>query len=41
VAIAYGAAACRPQTLTELQSALIKAFEEPRPTVIHMTAELG
>jgi len=41
VAIAYGAAACRPQTLTELQSALIKAFEEPRPTVIHMTTELG
>ena len=40
VARAYGAAACRPQTLSELQSALIKAFAEPCPTVIHMTPEL-
>ncbi len=40
VARAYGAAACRPQTLRELQSALIKAFAEPCPTVIHMTPEL-
>ena len=41
VARAYGAAACRPKTLSELQSELTKAFAEPRPTVIHMTPELG
>jgi len=41
VARAYGAAACRPKTLTDLQSELIKAFAESRPTVIHMTPEMG
>ena len=41
VARAYGAAARRPETLTDLQSKLIKAFAESRPTVIHMTLEMG
>ena len=41
VARAYGTAACRPKTLSDLQSELIKAFAESRPTVIHMTPEMG
>lgn len=40
LARAYGAAACQPRTRAELQSALTKAFSEPRPTVIHMTPEM-
>ena len=40
LARAYGAAACKPHTLEELQAALTKAFSEPRPTIIHMTPEM-
>ncbi|WP_282157113.1 thiamine pyrophosphate-binding protein [Shimia thalassica] len=40
LAEAYGAHAKAPETLEELQAALLEAFEADRPTLIHMTPSL-
>ena len=41
LARAYGAKACAPQTLAELQEAVGDAFKADGPTVIRMTAALA
>ena len=41
LAEAYGALACEPETLEELQNALLEAFEADRPTLIRMTPRLS
>jgi 5-guanidino-2-oxopentanoate decarboxylase len=40
LAEAFGAAAVRPETLTDLQSVLVQALKTKGPTLIHVTPEI-